>query len=46
MIIVTGYRCEAFEELTRDMKDVRLIYNPLYEMMNVLGSFYMGMGVA
>lgn len=43
IIIVTGYRCEAFEELTRDMKDVRLIYNPFYEMVNVLGSFYMGM---
>lgn len=43
IVIVTGYRCEAFEELTRDMKDVRLIYNPFYEMVNVLGSFYMGM---
>lgn len=43
IIIVTGYRCEAFQELTRGMKDVRLIYNPFYEMVNVLGSFYMGM---
>lgn len=43
IIIVTGYRCEAFEALTSGMKDVRLIYNPFYEMMNVLGSFYMGM---
>lgn len=43
IIIVTGYRCEAFEELTRDMRNVRLMYNPFYEMVNVLGSFYMGM---
>lgn len=45
IIIVTGYRCEDFEELTRDMQDVRCIYNPFYETMNVLGSFFMGMGV-
>lgn len=43
IIIVTGYRCEAFENLTRDMGNVRLVYNPFYEMVNVLGSFYMGM---
>ena len=43
IIIVTGYHCEAFEELTKDMKNVRLMYNPFYEMVNVLGSFYMGM---
>lgn len=43
IIIVTGYRCEAFEELTRGMRNVRLMYNPFYEMVNVLGSFYMGM---
>ena len=46
IIIVTGYRCEAFEELTRGMRNVRLMYNPFYEMVNVLGSFYMGMGSA
>lgn len=43
IIIVTGYQCEAFEELVRDMKNVKCTYNPFYEMMNVLGSFYMGM---
>lgn len=43
IIIVTGYRSEAFEELTRNMRNVRLMYNPFYEMVNVLGSFYMGM---
>lgn len=43
IIIVTGFKCEAFEELTKDMENVHLIYNPFYEMVNVLGSFYMGM---
>ncbi len=43
IIIVTGYRCEAFEELTINMRNVHLMYNPFYEMVNVLGSFYMGM---
>lgn len=45
IIIVTGYQCEAFEELTRNMENVRLVYNPFYEMVNVLGSFYMGMNL-
>ncbi len=43
IIIVVGYQWEAFEELTRDMANVRLVYNPFYEMVNVLGSFFMGM---
>lgn len=43
IIIVTGYQCEAFEELAQGMKNVKFAYNPFYEMMNVLGSFYMGM---
>ena len=43
IIIVTGYQCEAFEELTANEKNIRLIFNPFYEMVNVLGSFYMGM---
>lgn len=45
IIIVTGYQCEAFEELTRNMKNIKLAYNPFYEMVNVLGSFYMGMNL-
>lgn len=45
IIIVTGYQCEIFEELTQDMKNVKFAYNPFYEMMNVLGSFYMGMNL-
>ncbi len=43
IIIVTGYQCKAFEELTANKENIRLIYNPFYEMVNVLGSFYMGM---
>ncbi len=43
VILVTGYQSEAFEELTAHWKNVRLVYNPFYEMVNVLGSFYMGM---
>lgn len=45
IIIVTGYQCEAFEELMCDMKNVKFVYNPFYEMVNVLGSFYMGMNM-
>ncbi len=44
IIIVTGYQCESFEEMAANEKNIRLIYNPFYEMVNVLGSFYMGMG--
>lgn len=43
IIIVTGYRTEEFEKLTAGMNNVRLVFNPFYEMTNVLGSFYMGM---
>ena len=40
--IVTGYMCEKFEELTKDMPGVRCVFNPFYETVNVLGSFYIG----
>ncbi len=43
IVIVTGYQCEAFEELTAGEENICLVYNPFYEMVNVLGSFYMGM---
>ncbi len=45
VVIVTGYQCEAFEELLHDRENVKFVYNPFYEMMNVLGSFYMGMNM-
>lgn len=41
--IVIGYKDEMFRELFEHEKDIHLIYNPFYELMNVLGSFYMGM---
>lgn len=43
IFIVTGYCCEAFEKLAEGIESIHLIYNPFYEMTNVLGSFYMGM---
>ena len=43
IIIVTGYRRDAFYQLTKEMPQVRLIFNPFYEMVNVLGSFFIGM---
>ncbi len=42
IIIVTGYLNEHYEQLCSKFKGIRCIYNPFYEMMNVLGSFYMG----
>ncbi len=43
IIIVTGFQSEAFEDLLKDEETVHFVYNPFYELMNVLGSFYMGM---
>lgn len=42
IIIVTGYMNEFFEELVEDIPGIQCIYNPFYEHMNVLGSFFMG----
>lgn len=42
-VIVTGYRSEEFEKLLSGRKDIRIAYNPFYELMNVIGSFYFGM---
>lgn len=41
ILLVTGYYNEKYEELVQRVSGVRCIYNPFYEMMNVLGSFYM-----
>lgn len=41
IIIVTGYQCEKFDELTEKIDGIQCIYNPFYEMVNVLGSFFM-----
>ena len=42
IIIVTGYKSEYFEDLFTNCNDIQLVYNPFYEMMNVVGSFFMG----
>lgn len=41
IIIVTGYMTEKMEEFAAGIEGVKCIYNPFYEMVNVLGSFYM-----
>lgn len=41
IIIVTGYQSEMFEELAEKIDGIRCVFNPFYEMVNVLGSFYM-----
>lgn len=38
--IVTGYHYEQYEKLAQAHPGVTCIYNPFYEMCNVLGSFY------
>ncbi len=42
-IIVTGYKTECFEELLAGRKDIQIIFNPFYELANVIASFYFGM---
>lgn len=41
IVIVTGYRNEKLEALADGIEGVSCVYNPFYEMVNVLGSFYM-----
>ncbi len=38
--IVTGYMNEEFEKLAEKYEGITCIYNPFYEMVNVLGSFF------
>ena len=40
ILIVTGYQNEKMEEFAGKIDGVRCVYNPFYEMVNVLGSFY------
>ncbi len=42
IIIVTGYYNEKYEEVTSGIDGVTCVFNPFYEMMNVLGSFFIG----
>lgn len=41
ILVVTGYQNEKMEALVGTTDGVKCVYNPFYEMMNVLGSFYM-----
>lgn len=43
IIIVTGFMRDEFINLLKDRKNVKIIYNPFYELVNVIGSFYIGM---
>lgn len=40
IVIVTGFQCEKIEKLVQDIKGICCVYNPFYDMVNVLGSFY------
>lgn len=41
--IVTGFQNEKFNEATKGIPGIKLVYNPFYEFTNVIGSYYMGM---
>ncbi len=41
--IVTGFQDEKFIEATKNIPGISLVYNPFYELTNVIGSYYMGM---
>lgn len=41
--IVIGYRDTDFRDLLGNVPGIRFVYNPFFEMVNVIGSFYMGM---
>jgi choline kinase len=42
IIIVTGYKSEEFEELLKERSNIRFVFNPFYDMTNVLSSFWFG----
>ena len=41
--IVTGFQNEKFNEVSKEIPGITLVYNPFYEFTNVIGSYYMGM---
>lgn len=43
IIIVTGYQDKSIIEATKGISGITIIYNPFYEFVNVIGSYYMGM---
>jgi len=42
-IIVTGYNYQEFENEYESDQDIKLVFNPFYEEVNVQGSFWVGM---
>lgn len=40
IVIVTGHMYNQFESLYSDREGIRFVYNPFYDMTNVLGSFW------
>lgn len=40
ILLVTGYKCESYEQLVSHIDGIKCIFNPFFEMANVLGSFY------
>jgi len=45
IIIVTGHMHEMIEEYVKDEVNVRTVYNPFYDLSNVLTSFWFGMSL-
>jgi len=43
IVIVTGFSYQDFDEEYRMMPDIELVFNPFYDQVNVLGSFWVGM---
>jgi choline kinase len=43
IIMVVGYKKERFYELYGDRKNINFVFNPFYEITNVLPSFWFGM---
>lgn len=41
IVIVIGYRDQDFVELFKNVPGIRFVYNPYYEFVNVLGSFWL-----
>lgn len=42
IVVVTGYKTEKIEQLCKNYEGIRCVFNPFYESVNVLGSFYIG----
>ena len=45
IVIVTGYKHTIIEDYLKGIKGITFVYNPFYEFMNVLGSFFIAQGM-